>query len=212
MAQLENVGTARLSTPELLSKKISAVTGVPWSRGYDRADFLRSDYRILYGGIDSDNVTQRLSSPNGVMAAVQWRMANEVACAATAWDFKQAQDQRFMFRHVTQEDTPTNSAEAIRRNIQFLHANLLGEDLELDDEEVTRTFDLLRETYEEGIAKVASDELSKNIDYSCRARRNPWTGEDLPEGEILQGDENYVVRSWMAVVTYLLADYKFLYE
>jgi hypothetical protein len=35
---------------------------------------------------------------------------------------------------------------------------------------------------------------------------------DLPEGEILQNDETYVVRSWMAVVTYLLADYKFLYE
>jgi hypothetical protein len=146
------------------------------------------------------------------MAGVQWRMANEVACVATAWDFKQPQDQRFMFRHVTQADTPTSNAEAVKRNIQFMHASVLGEDLELDDEEVTRTFNLFRETYEEGIAKVASDELSRSIDYSCRARRDPWTGVDLPEGEILQNDETYVVRSWMAVVTYLLADYKFLYE
>src|SRR5690606_4783527 len=71
--QLSNVGTARFETPESLSNKITAVTGYPWTRGWDANEYLRTDYRIVYGGIDSDTITQRLTSPNGVMANVVWR-------------------------------------------------------------------------------------------------------------------------------------------
>ena len=41
---------------------------------------------------------------------------------------------------------------------------------------------------------------------------NPLTGVDLADGEKLEKDENYAIRAWSAVVTYLLSDYKFLYE
>jgi len=34
----------------------------------------------------------------------------------------------------------------------------------------------------------------------------------LAETEQLSKDDNYAIRAWSAVVTYLLADYKFLYE
>ena len=30
--------------------------------------------------------------------------------------------------------------------------------------------------------------------------------------EQITSDESYVIRAWMAVVTYLLSDYKFLFE
>jgi hypothetical protein len=57
---LSNLGTGRLSTPELLSRKIQAITGVPWARGTEQTQYLTTDYNILYGGIDSENVAQRL--------------------------------------------------------------------------------------------------------------------------------------------------------
>jgi len=59
---------------------------------------------------------------------------------------------------------------------------------------------------------VAAMTENENLTYACRARVNPYTGVDLAEAEQLTNDENYAVRAWSAVVTYLLADYKFLYE
>jgi hypothetical protein len=45
----------------------------------------------------------------------------------------------------------------------------------------------------------------------------PWNcGLSLDDGKALpdsiRRDSNYVIRSWMAVVTYLLLDYRFLHE
>lgn len=211
-AKLSNIGTARLSTPELLSRKILAVTGVPWSREWDMHPWLDEDYRILYGGIDSDIVVTRLTEPNGIMAAVQERMANEVACAATAWDFLQPQANRYLFRHVELTDTTATNADAIRKNVQYLHAQLLGEDLALNSPEIDRTYQLFSDTLAEGTQKMQSGELDSYLMWSCQGRRNPITGEDLPDASKLDHDDNYVIRAWMAVITYLLSDYRFLYE
>ena len=59
------VGTGRLIIPEVLGRKVRAVTGLTWGKGvgYNKTDYLGSDYRILYGGIDSDDVTKRLRRP-----------------------------------------------------------------------------------------------------------------------------------------------------
>jgi len=48
-------------------------------------------------------------------------------------------------------------------------------------------------------------------DLTCRAVTN-IEGVELPEEQQIRRDDNYNIRAWMAVVTYLLADYKFLYE
>jgi hypothetical protein len=211
--ELSEVGTGRLSTPELLSRKIEAVTGLRWKRGWDSRDWLTSDYRILYGGIDSDTVTQRLTTPNGIMATVMWRMANEVACGSTAWDLSRPAEERKLFPLVEVSTVPAgDGVDAIKQNIQYLHSRLLGEDLALDDPELLRTYQLFLDAWTEGQAKVVSKEESPNLVWQCRGRWNALTGEELPEGERLEKDENYVVRSWMAVITYLLSDYKFLYE
>src|SRR5690606_18424954 len=62
-------GTGRLLTPEQLNRKITAVTGSPWTEEFSRnnAYLLRNNqYRLLYGGIDSNDVTQRITEPNGI--------------------------------------------------------------------------------------------------------------------------------------------------
>ena len=68
--ELSTFGTSRLLTPEHLSRKIEATTGVRWRPGPDRQDYLLDQYGIFYGGIDSDLVTQRVTEPNGVMASL----------------------------------------------------------------------------------------------------------------------------------------------
>ncbi|MBX3126921.1 MAG: DUF1588 domain-containing protein [Polyangiaceae bacterium] len=213
--ELGAVGTGKLSTPEVLARKIQAVTGLPWARtsgGY-KVHLLTTDYRILYGGIDSDDVTMRLTVPNGVMANVGWRMANEVACQTTAWDLSLSKhSDRFLFPYVTVDDTPESNAASIRKNIQYLHAHILGEALPAGDPELERTYELFVATLAEGQAKLASQELGASLSTACRARRNPYTEQDLPTDQRLEQDPDYTVRAWTAVISYLLADFGFLYE
>ncbi|MCA9716399.1 MAG: DUF1588 domain-containing protein [Myxococcales bacterium] len=220
-ALYEGMGVGRLSTPELLAKKISAVTGARWIRGWDLSDYLLTDYRILYGGIDSDTVTNRLTSMNGIMASVAWRLANEVSCGTTAWDFSKPAEERLLFPHVELDVMPESESgfavpeaiDAIKANIQHLHYRVLGEDLELTDPEIEHTFNLFVETWKEGAALVASDPGNGYLTWQCQARANPLNpAQDLPESQWIQQDPNYTVRAWMAVMTYLISDYRFLYE
>ena len=78
---LGNVGARRLLTPEELARKTLAVTGFQWGR--DRRSHSRAEidgrsyltnaeygYALLYGGIDSDGVTERAREFTSVMAGV----------------------------------------------------------------------------------------------------------------------------------------------
>ena len=83
-----------------LKRNVAPGSGTPWFLarllGYakakrlytylDQPDYLlnSNEYKILYGGIDSDDVTERITDPNGIMANIQMRMANELACLSTA--------------------------------------------------------------------------------------------------------------------------------
>lgn len=218
--ELSAIGTGLLETPEVLSRKISAVVGLPWSRGYDKNPWLLTDYEVLYGGIDSDTVVDRLRTPNGVMASVQWRMANEVACASTAWDFSRPANERSLFPFVNPADVPEDDMGAvnaaaeplIHQNLQYLHQRILGESLAADSPELERTYQLFLATWTEGRAAVKAKTEGDSLTYACRARVDPLTGLDLAEGQKLEKDANYAVRAWSAVITYLLSDYQFLYE
>jgi hypothetical protein len=218
--RLGAVGTARLSTPELLARKIEAVTGYRWVRPWDLSEQLATDYKILYGGIDSDSITQRLAHLNGIMAGVANRMANEMACGITAYDFTRAADKRTLFPKVTLEAVPLgptgdeipDAIADIKANIQYLHERILGEKLELEDPEIERTYQLFLDTWKDGTANLAAGEEDPWLSWWCQARVDPNTQVELPEAERLGEDPNYTVRAWMAVITYLLSDYSFLYE
>ena len=56
------------------------------------------------------------------------RMAAEVSCSATAFDFSKPPEERLLFPLVEPGDTPDFAAPSIRANIQHLHARLLGEE------------------------------------------------------------------------------------
>lgn len=214
-AQMEAFGTGRLLTPESLARKLPATLGIRWMR-YDKADALTTDYDLLYGGIDFDNVTKRLTVPNAIIGNVGQRMSTEMACYATAWDFLKPQAQRLLFKYVEPSQYPEDdngfavpaSVDNIKKNIQYLHGRLLGEYLDVSDPEIERSYQLYINTYRE-LQKTKRPDMP----YDCQGRWDRVTGDPLPMDKIgVTDDKYYTVRSWMAVVSYLLLDWKYLYE
>lgn len=218
-AALSGLGAGQLLTPELLDRKIDAIVGYKWTKSYDaKSSWLRSDFYMPYGGHDSDQVTQRIGAPNGVIANVGLRMANEVACRQTAFDFTLPKAERRFFPEVEPDVVPEaagnpvpGNIEQVKKNIQHLHQLVLGERLGLDDPEIERTYQLFLETWRE-TSELEGDK--QNLPYLCQGRwQSPETTADdkqLPEADRLTKDEDGTVRAWMAVMSYLFADYKFL--
>lgn len=229
---LSDLGATRFLGPEQLHRKIWAVTGYPWRpRAFENDgshyDFLlrRDAYRLLYGGIDSEEVIQRITEPNGVMANIADRMANEMACIAVPRDFSLPAEERLLFPFVETTFEPRDAndfevvpaVDAIKRNIQYLHKRVLGERLELDDPEIERTYKLFLGTWEEGKAGMKKAEgeegrLSTSLPGACQVQNDYWTREALPDDQKLTKDPNYTVRAWMSVMTYLLSDFRFLHQ
>ena len=218
--RLSEVGGGRLSTPELLARKIEAVTGVRWLRGWDLAEYLHTDFQILYGGIDSDTINHRLTQMSGLMGAVAARMANEVACAVTAWEFTRPPEARRLFPHVTLDHLPEAASgdqvpgaiADIRENLQHLHRQILGEDLAADDPAIERSYRLFYDLWKRGYQNVQSGVEDEWMEWACWGRVDPNTQVDLPEAERITTDPNYTIRAWQGVLIYLLSDYNFLYE
>ncbi len=215
-SELADMGSARLLSPELLHRRIAATTGAAWRRGGTDV-LLSADYfKFFYGGIDSASVTTRLTEMNGVMANIAERMANEVACTVTAWDFTKSPADRLLFPLVEATDVPGTPAgdEAIRANVLHLHDRLLGEQLDDDDREIDRTVALFEAVLADGRARMqdTANPMSPSLPAACQGVLDPNTGAPVAEGTAITEDPDYTVRAWMAVVTYLLGDHRFLYE
>ena len=213
-------GTAQLLTPEKLNRKIKVTTGFTWRRSRTSTANLLDRYEMLYGGIDSNSVTERLREPNGIIANIGLRMATEVSCLTVSQDFAIPKDQRRLFpwvevgyQPITADGLPVPEAERrIRKNIQYLHYRLTGEHLEVDSIEIDETYALWLSTWQEGRARVTSGEESQNLHHMCDVTTDYWTNETLPVEDRVYQDPDYTIRAWMAVMTYELSDYRFLFE
>jgi len=193
-AELDDVGLVRMLSPEQVERNVNAIFGKRWNKLHDQL-------AILYGGIDSKEVTERAVDPSGAMGAIQRILANDLACKHTLRDFALKPSERRLFPGIEPTVLPGSSEKAdaqIRRAIVHLHQLVLGRDDGVDSDEVARTFDLFA-----GI--VADARMKKGIEkveaYPCRA--------DVPGAP---GDPHYTIRAWRAVVTYLLRRPEFLYE
>ena len=207
------IGTAMLLTPELLDRRIQAITGFAWTKTPGRNDrWLLNEFYYPYGGINSDTIIRRATDPSGIITGIAHRMATEVSCRATAWDFSIPQAERRFFRHVRIDTVPESggqpvpgSVAQIRQNIAWLHEAILGERLAVDGPEVTRTYNLFVETWRE-------TSTTWFIPDPCRAQGSPVDGVRLPMERHITTDPNGTVRAWMTVLTYLFSDYRFLYQ
>ena len=193
-AELDDLGLVRMLAPEQVERKVGAVFGKPWGK-------LNDQMAMLYGGIDSKEVTERAADPSGAMGAIQRILANDVACKQTALDFSRTPAERRLFPDIEPDVVPgTPEADAkIRRTIVHLHQRVLGRYDGTNSPEVERTFQLFA-----GIVSDAAQRkgLEASEKYHCRS--------SLP-GE-KTSDPKYTVRAWRGVVTYLLRQHEFLYE
>ncbi|MFN0052631.1 MAG: hypothetical protein ACKV0T_10590 [Planctomycetales bacterium] len=197
LAELEDLGLVRLLSPEQIERKIAAVFGARWGR-------LTDQYAILYGGIDSKEVTDRAADPSGAMGAIQRTMSNDVACRHVAADFARPAAERVLFPRVEPTLLPGASPEtdaALRQGVVLLHERILGRNDPVDSPEIERSFQLFADIVREAQGQPGFD---KRENYFCRHNRDaPAT---IPE------DPHYTIRAWRSVVTYLLRQPEFLYE
>lgn len=145
----DGVGPGRLLTPEMLGRKFRATTGLSFFAneaarkdeerardGYLRSDLVEDrDWRLVYGGIDSGDVTKRTETMSPIMLATSQYTAGMVACRATSYDFTKPHAQRRLFRNVELSTTPftiranegaplvpvPDADQKIRENIECLH-------------------------------------------------------------------------------------------
>jgi len=196
-AELDDIGLARMLAPEQIERKLNAIFGERWGR-LKHGD---GGLDMLYGGIDSKQVTERATDPSGAMGAIQRILANDIACRHTALDFSRPPRERLLFPEIEPDVLPGESTEAdakIRRTIAHLHTRVLGRSDAVDSPEVDRTFRLFTGILSDA---AASKDAGKEEIYSCR--------RNLPAPV---PDPKYTVRAWRAVVTYLLRQHEFLYE
>ena len=192
--EFDDIGVVRMLSPEQLERKIAAVFGRPWGR-------LTSQTAMLYGGIDSKEVTERATDPSGAMGSIQRTLANDVACRNVAYDFSRKPADRTLFPEIEPDVLPGASPESdarIRRVIVHLHQRVLGRYDTQDSREVDRTFSLFRGIVDDAATRKG---IETNEVWSCRQ------GLQSPVP-----DPHYTVRAWRAVVTYLLRREEFLYE
>lgn len=193
-AELDDVGLVRMLSPEQVERKVNAIFGQRW-------DKLRDQLAILYGGIDSKEVTERAVDPSGAMGAIQRILANDVACKHTLRDFALKAAERRLFPGIEPDVLPGSSPEAdasIRRAIVHLHELVLGRSDAVDSAEVARTFDLFAGIVADARKQKGFEKLEA---YTCRA--------NVPNAP---ADSQYTIRAWRGVVTYLLRRPEFLYE
>jgi hypothetical protein len=223
------VGSSMMLTPEILDRRVTAIAGFSWVRDPNRlrmpdgrgpdGHWLNREFYLPYGGINSDTIVRRAADPSGIIVGVAARMATEVACRGTAWDLMQPQAERRFFKHVQLDTVPEAGGNTvpgnvvlIKQNIVAMHELILGERLSIDDPEVERTYQLFLETWRETRMPNAMGMPDNALPYECHGRQNPVTGEELPDMQRLTEDRNGTIRAWMAVMTYLFTDYRFLYQ
>jgi hypothetical protein len=158
------------------------------------------------------------------MHNVARHMSAHMGCYSVTQDFSYVNpSERKLFAGVEPETLADTDADenAIKQTIEYLHLRLLGE--EIDDVELEATFDLFEGAAEDSVSASPNNALARVVS-SCRARNDYFLTEN-EQGtlvgaplESLEGrrevvsDTSGAIGGWSAVMTYLLSDYRFLYE
>ena len=225
---LRDAGGGRLLTPEELAAKTLALTGFQWGRreppsleqhyGYRRPlvreqHDLNTDYAILYGGIDSDGVTERARDLTSVMLGVAKRHAAEVSCPIVLREFHLLPDEdRKLFGGLDITATPEQPGgeRAIRETLAVLHDRLLGVRVGTGSAEITAAYDFLEEVWNRKRDTAASPLLDA---IECWTWGDDYFLADVPEGsrDTNPDDPDHMGKTWVVVLAAMLMDYRYLH-
>ena len=237
---LRDAGARRMLTPEELASKTAAITGVQWGRRSESgcwpmcqrfSNLLAGDYRLFYGGIDSDGVTERARDMTSVMAGVAARHATMVGCPVVGRELYLLPDaKRRLFAGISPNVT---SAPAIKAKLVELHEKLLGVEVTAESPDVEAAYRLFVDVmqrgrttnddwfniwdcefwkdvlYLEGILDNAIVELED--DYGNRYLELDDEQRDDFINSIDYTDRHYAARAWVVVLTAMMMDYRYLY-
>jgi Protein of unknown function (DUF1588) len=228
------IGAGRLLSPEILDRKIEAAVGIPWAmsgwgaKGQRPRD-LFDKYMILYGGIDSLAVTSRLTTANPLVANISERMANEIACRTVGYEFTQSAETRTLLKGVERNMTPASNEAQIRATIVSMYERATGAAYAPDDAEIDTAFGIFRDSYQE-LSTAANawylpyeclgiwDRKDSQV-YPCGTMGLPDYNptcyafdKQLPDAQKIDHDDQYTIGPWMAVVSYIFSDVRFIYE
>lgn len=205
-----DIGMGRMLYPEHLRNKIRSVMGgtYEWEGPVSNAGLMaRNSYMLFYGGHDSDTLVRRSTEPSAMMVAIQDRIANQASCENVRADFLRAQASRVLFPLVNASTLPVRDPAtggpdmghpndiAIMDNIRYLHKHILGEVL---PDSAGQPHSQYIETYKL-FADVAELSIGDSIPAACRGGGDANTNSET-------------VLGWMAVVSYLVSDFKFFFE
>ena len=232
---LADAGSERLLSPEQLSRKLESSTGFSWGRTPVRfldvsVGNLQREYRLFYGGIDSDGVTERSPDMTAVMSGVAQAQAMESACPIVQRDlFLLADGQRHLLNGVSVGSAPTESA--VRAKLVEMFGQLFGEAPGANDAEITRAYELFT-AVRARLADAGGGQFPGNqvpcawwsdfhyfdglLDdaYTMLPTGQPrWNQSAVSSYLRTQdfSDPHFVGRTWLVVLGYLLTDYRFLY-
>ena len=235
---LRDAGAKRLLTPEELARKTAAITGFQWKRRIPShlndgrfPNALTGEYRLLYGGIDSDGVTERGRDSTTVMAGVAKRHAVAVSCPVVMREFYLVpEEDRQLFAGI---DPNVTAADAIKNKLVELHDKLLSVQVTSDSADVRAAYQLF----------VNVTERARSSDYgwfewwSCEINDHSFF-EGILDGAVIQheneedgwrwydfdwdrihpflddvnfSDPHATARAWKVVLAYLMMDYRYLY-
>ena len=236
---LRDAGARRLLTPEELAHKTDALTGVRWERrpnqGWPYLEWLSGltdEFRLLYGGIDSDGVTERARDITPVMAGVAKRHAMQIACAVVTRDFylRTGPEQRLL----AGIDKHTTAPGAIRAKLVDLHDALLGVEVSPYSADVETAYGVFADALER--RRALQDTWFDH--WNCYAGAHDRTffegllDDIIVENENEAGhrwydfdwgrvhryldrrdwsDPDYAAQAWVVTLAYLLMDYRYLY-
>lgn len=204
-AHMLGVGTAKLLTPEELDRKTEAVTGYRWFAQERRGlEFSQLDgaYRLFYGGIDSDGVTQRATDMTALMTTVVEAQPLQMGCVLVAVEFNAPKAQRRLFTEVEKTDIEEAS---VRDQLVALHFNMLGEEVPPDDPDIDRAYALFTETRADRIEQGYAAALDSDGE-ACPFQFVPVAASlDLT-------DPAHTLNTWVSIIIYYMTDFRYVYD
>ena len=241
---LHNAGAKRLLTPEELAHKTAAITGVQWGRYLHRglidgrwSSDLTESYRLLYGGIDSDGITERTRDITSVMVGVAKRHAARVSCPVVMRELYLLPDaERRLFAGI---DPNVTAADAIKRKLVELHDKVLGVQVTPDSPDVEAVYQLFVDTWQherDSLQDRGADHWFDRWDCSWGWGQDHLFFEGILDGAVVQhedendqlydfdwdrvrdfldgidfSDPHRTTHAWVVVLATLMMDYRYLY-
>ncbi len=240
--EIAELGSEKLLTPERLQRKTLMLTGFNWN-AYQNAytsgvvTGFGDIYRLFYGGINSQSITERAREMTPLMSTVAMSHALESACPIVLKEFMLPSSERLLFEGIEETTTPTNGESQIRAKLVQLHARLLGKTYATDSREIDDAYQLYTLSWQERVDSGAEGYLFTESEY-CEFYRDEgfFDGTEIEStakvlvtenGETFEEfnweaindfldphleDIQHTKQAWITVITYLMTHYHYLYE